>query len=261
MKKRIKIVLIMISALVLMLSLSACNIVTELNGDTDENDDIVDNDYDYDYDIDNWTADDFFPNLSYAEEYEFQDKSDGYLNASEAANTVFNDLKDSDRIIDYNDNVEYTMTLIDVISIYGEDSYIYRCDGGNFSEEFAYSYQSGDTYRQDRDGDWVSLTWHGDDVYNDDVDNNGLKPSDVNWWGRYNSINYVLGISNYNGKSFNFTVDDESLASGVAALDPDNFYSAQFGDIIFTFDGEDTINITGKDIEYAETYFRSQYQN
>jgi hypothetical protein len=79
----------------------------------------------------------------------------------------------------------------------------------------------------------------------------------VNWWGEYNSINYVLGITNYNGRSFSFTIDGiEPLDSGIAALDSDDPYSAQFGEIVFTFDGVDTIDITGGD--YAETYSRSQ---
>ena len=68
----------------------------------------------------------------------------------------------------------------------------------------------------------------------------------------------MLDITNYNGMLFYFIIDDtEAGESGVAAIDPDNPYSAEYGDMIFVFDGEDTINITGGD--YAETYFRSQY--
>jgi hypothetical protein len=115
-------------------------------------------------------------------------------------------------------------------------------------------------------GQWVPIIW-GDGGY-DDYDDYGdsdapegdgasMDPADVSWWGEYNSINYVLGISNYDGTSFSFTIDDvDRVDSGVAALDSDNPYSARFGEIVFTFDGVDTINITGGD--YAETYFRSQ---
>ncbi len=188
------------------------------------------------------------PNLIFTEEYEPQGDPGEYKSAAEAANVTFNSAKLGGHITDYNCSVEYTMTLIDLTDIKGEECYVYRCGGGDFSAGFAYAYQCDNIYMQGYGGQWVLL----------DVDSTAsTDPADVNWWGEYNSINYVLGIANYNGKSFYFNIDDgDSDASGVAALDPGNPYEAQYGEMIFTFDGFDTIYITGGD--YAEIYFRSQ---
>lgn len=67
----------------------------------------------------------------------------------------------------------------------------------------------------------------------------------------------MLGITNYNGTSFHFTIDDVGGGiSGVTALDPADPYLAQYGELVFMFDGVDIIGLEGGD--YAETYFRSQ---
>lgn len=269
----------MVLTALLVLSLAACNNEANLAdtspsvtttpsadiSDTDGRGDMLDDDADGDPAY--WNGFDFGPNLIYAEEYESQGYTDEYLNAAEAAKLTFNDAKDTGYIPDYSDSVEYTMTLVDIEDIDGDECYVYRCDGEDgFAAGFAYSYQVGDIYMQGQGGQWVVLIW-GDGGY-DDYDDSGdsdapegddasMDSANVSWWGKYNSINYVLEISNYDGTSFSFTIDDvDRVDSGVAALDYDNPYSAQFGEIVFSFDGVDTINISGGD--YAETYFRSQ---
>lgn len=214
--------------------------VSHADGRGDMSDDSADGDIPY------WDGLDFGPNLSYAEEYEIQGDPGEYMNAAEAAKLTFEAAKLGGHIPGYNGSVAYTMTLTDLADVNGEECYVYRCGGGAFGAGFAYAYQSGGIYMQGYGGQWVPL------------DAGSTDPADVNWWGEYNSVNYVLGITNYNGTSFHFTIDDvDSDVSGVAALDPDNPYSAHYGEMVFSFDGIDTINITGGD--YAETYFRSQY--
>lgn len=83
--------------------------------------------------------------------------------------------------------------------------------------------------------------------------------NEINWEDEDNYINYVMHISaaDYDGGFFDFNIDDE--ISGVAELDPDNPYSAYCGEIYFSFDGKDTINVTNGG-DYSETYFRSKYE-
>jgi hypothetical protein len=84
---------------------------------------------------------------------------------------------------------------------------------------------------------------------------------DARWWGRFNSIeyvNYALVITDYIGTSFHFATNDDGLdeVSGVAMLDPDDPYSARCGEMVFTYNGVDTINIT--DGDQVETFFRPE---
>jgi hypothetical protein len=126
--------------------------------------------------------------------------------------------------------VENTCHSIGTISLDGVESYEITFDGLSGEDDLRFTFAA-----------------LGDDAESDGADV-------INWWGKYNSVNYVLGITNYDGNSFLFTIGDEE--TGVAAIDPDNPYAAEFGEMTFVFDGEDTIQITGGD--YAETYFRSQ---
>jgi hypothetical protein len=43
------------------------------------------------------------------------------MNAAEAAKLTFNDAKDTGYIPDYSDSVEYTMTLVDIADIDGDE--------------------------------------------------------------------------------------------------------------------------------------------
>jgi hypothetical protein len=201
-----------------------------------------------------WDGLDFGPNLSYAEEYELQGDPGEYMNAAEAAKLAFEGARLNGYIPGYSDAMEYMMTLVDLTDIDGEECYVYRCDGGSFAAGFAYAYQIGDVYMQSQSGQWVRLDI-GDGDYGDAA---GSDPAEVNWWGKYNSIDYALGISNYDGDSFAFTIDDGvgGGESGVAATAPDDPYTAEYGEMVFTFDGIDTIYITGD--EYEQTYYRSQ---
>jgi hypothetical protein len=106
-----------------------------------------------------WNGFDFGPNLSYAEEYEYQSDPGAYMNPAEAAKLTFDDVKNNGYIPGYSDKVEYTMTLVDLAEIDGKECYVYRCDteSGDFSAGFAFPYQSGTIYMQGQGGQWVPL--------------------------------------------------------------------------------------------------------
>ena len=230
---------------VIMLTLVACN--EDVKPDNSSMSSVVDNTYEdmADNDTTYWDGFDFGPNLSYAEEYETLSDFGDNLNAAEAASITFVGIKKSGIIASYSEDIEYTMTLVDIADIEDEEAYIYRCDGGDYAGGFAYTYQNGDIYVQGQSGLWVTLA----------RSNEFVDPADVNWWGEYNSINFVMGITNYDGETFIFNIEDEEPCTAV--LDPDDPFTAYYGELVFIFDGEDTIDITGG--EYAETYFRSQY--
>lgn len=194
-----------------------------------------------------WNGFDFGSNLTYDEEYETQGDSGEYINAAEAAKVVFDEVKANGNISGYSENTEYKMTLVDLMDVNGEECYVYRCDGGAYGAGFAYAYQSGSIYMQGYGGQWVPM----------DASNDGS--NEINWEGEFNSINYVMHISavDYDGGVFDFNIDDE--ITGVAEFAPDDPYSAYCGEIYFSFDGKDTINVTNGG-DYSETYFRSQYQ-
>jgi hypothetical protein len=199
-----------------------------------------------------WNGFDFGPNLTYAEEHQLQGDPGDYLNAAEAAKLTFDLAKIEGQISDYSDDSEYAMTLTDLAEIDGQESYVYRCEGGGMGATFAYAYQVGRVYVQVQGGQWVRLD-EGSPKGNRD----GREPAKVNWPGKYNSIDFVLEVANYDGKSFSFMIDDvgESM-SAAAELDPNDPYSAKFGDMVFVFDGADTVTVTGG--QYAQIYYRSQ---
>ncbi|MDR1314157.1 MAG: hypothetical protein LBQ12_10805 [Deltaproteobacteria bacterium] len=110
-----------------------------------------------DDDLAYWNGFDFGPNLSYAEEYKLQGDPGDYLNPAEAAKATFDGVKIHGYIPGYSDSKEYTMTLVDLADLNGEECYVYRCDGGGFAAGFAYAYQSGTIYMQGQGGQWVPL--------------------------------------------------------------------------------------------------------
>ncbi|MDR1656954.1 MAG: hypothetical protein LBT47_05290, partial [Deltaproteobacteria bacterium] len=69
-------------------------------------------------------------------------------------------VKNNGYIPGYSDDVEYTMTLVDIADIDGKECYVYRCDteSGDFSAGFAFPYQSDGIYMQGQQGQWVPLT-------------------------------------------------------------------------------------------------------
>jgi hypothetical protein len=119
-----------------------------------------------------WNGFDFGPNLSYSEEYESQGDPGDYLNAAEAAKLTFNNAKDTGYIPGYSDSVEYTMTLVDIADIDGDEFYVYRCDVDDaLAVVFAYAYKIGDIYMQIEGGEWVPIIWgDGYDDYDDSGD-------------------------------------------------------------------------------------------
>jgi hypothetical protein len=104
-----------------------------------------------------WNGLDFGPNLSYEEEYKSQGDPGDYLNPAEAAKQTFESVKHNGYIPGYSDATEYTMTLVDLTDVNGEECYVYRFDGGGFAAGFAYAYQSGTVYMQGQGGQWVPL--------------------------------------------------------------------------------------------------------
>jgi hypothetical protein len=113
-----------------------------------------------------WDGFDFGPNLSYAEEYEYQGDPGEYPNPAEAAKLTFDDVKTNGYIRGYSDDVEYTMTLVDIADIDGKECYVYVCntESGDFGAGFAFPYQSDGIYMQGQEGQWVPLTFGDSDL-------------------------------------------------------------------------------------------------
>lgn len=106
-----------------------------------------------------WDGFDFGPNLVYTDEYAIQGDPGEYLNTAEAAKLTFDAMRDNGNIPEYSDDMEYTMTLIDLTDIEGEECYLYRLDvdepSGTVGAAYAYAYQSGNIYMQADGGQWV----------------------------------------------------------------------------------------------------------
>ena len=102
---------------------------------------------------------DLLSNFEYIEEYEIQGDSGDYLNAAEAAILTFDMVKNNGSIPDYSDNTVYTMVLVDLTDIDGEECYVYRLDvadpTGTIGAAYAYAYQSGNVYIQGEGNKWV----------------------------------------------------------------------------------------------------------
>lgn len=216
-----------------------------------------------DGDLAYWNGLDFGQNLAYDEEYEIQGDPGEYMNPAECAKVVFDEVKSNGNIDGYSDSTEYKMTLVDLMDINGEECHVYRCEGGSFAAGFAYAYQSGGIYMQGQGGAWVKLLDYGGSLFTSGLAAyyiSSLNTEGKTWDGEYNSINYVLNISTegYYDDNFHFNIDDEVI--GIADIDSKDPYSASYKDMTFSFDGEDTINITNGG-DYSETYFRSQYDN
>jgi hypothetical protein len=149
MKKWTKAILMAVGVSALALSLAACN-GGENPADTTPGE-VADDDPAY------WDGFDFGQNLSYAEEYVIQSDPGDYMSAAEAAKLTFDSAKLNDYIPGYSDDTEYTMTLIDLADIDGEECYVYRCEGSDFTAELACAYQIDDIYMQDQSGQWERL--------------------------------------------------------------------------------------------------------
>lgn len=107
-----------------------------------------------------WDGPDFAPNLSYGVEYEIMGDSGEYLEAPEAAKITFDTMRINGNIPEYSDAIEYTMVLVDITDIQGEECYVYRLDvdesTGTIGAACAYAYQSGNIYIQGYAGEWVT---------------------------------------------------------------------------------------------------------
>jgi predicted small lipoprotein YifL len=202
------------------------------------------------YDLPYWNGFDFGPNLNYGEEYEIQGDPGEYLNAAEGAKLTFNTMKANDSIPAYSDNLQYTMTLIDLSDINGEECYVYRLDvdesSGTIGAAYAYAYQSVNIYMQGQGGQWVIQDWYGDGHYSYDESDGGQgdlfdsDPGDTdvpNWWGEFKGEEFSVGFTNFDGASFWFTFynlrNGQSFFESVAVLYPDNEFMAEHGDISF----------------------------
>lgn len=68
-------------------------------------------------------------------------------------------MRDHGNIPEYSDETQYTMTLVDLVDIEGEECYLYRLDPdeptGTIGAAYAYAYQSGNIYMQGQGGQWV----------------------------------------------------------------------------------------------------------
>ncbi|MDR1511017.1 MAG: copper amine oxidase N-terminal domain-containing protein, partial [Synergistaceae bacterium] len=110
-----------------------------------------------------WNGFDFGPNLEYAEEHTSQGDPGEYLNAAEGAKLIFDAMKANGNIPAYSDSLQYTMTLVDLADINGEECYVYRLDvdepSGTIGAAYAYAYQSVNIYMQGQGGQWVMIEY------------------------------------------------------------------------------------------------------
>jgi hypothetical protein len=106
-----------------------------------------------------WNGLDMGPNVVYAEEYASKADHGDYMNAAEAAKETFDTMKAKGNIPEYSDNLEYTMTLVDITDIEGEECYVYRLDvdepTGTLGAAYAYAYESGTIYMQGMGDAWM----------------------------------------------------------------------------------------------------------
>lgn len=81
----------------------------------------------------------------------------------------------------------------------------------------------------------------GSDGGEDKTDSDQGDPGDTevpNWWGTFVGDEYTIGITNFDGQSFSFTIlltaNGSIFADGVAALYPDNPLMAEYGQMSFS---------------------------
>ena len=114
---------------------------------------------DSDDDLPYWNGLNFGPNLSYEEEYSYEGDPGEYLNAAEGAQFTFETMKANDTIPEYDDDMQYIMTFVDLTDVNDEECYIYRLSidepSGTIGAAYAYAYQSGNIYMQGQGGEWV----------------------------------------------------------------------------------------------------------
>lgn len=101
--------------------------------------------------------DDDSANFTYAEEFTISGDSGEAITPAEAAQITFNSMRDNGSIPQYSDEVQYTMTLVDLMNINGDECYIYKLDGEGTDSGagYAYNYQNGEIYMQGHGGEWV----------------------------------------------------------------------------------------------------------
>lgn len=150
--KRKPLTLALMLALAMVFALAACN-GNNTNGGhklspsaTKEGDDVP-----------NLNGVDFGLNLEYVEEYVIGSDPGDYFSAAEAAKLTFETMRDNGNIPNYSDGMEYTMTLVDLTDIEGEECYVFKLDWGSDTAgaAYAYAYQSGNIYMQGQMGIWV----------------------------------------------------------------------------------------------------------
>ena len=116
---------------------------------------------DFEDDLPPWNGFDFGRNLEYREEHTLQGDPGEYLSTFEAAKVTFDTAKENGNIPDYSDSTEYSMVLVDLEDIEGEECYLYRLDvdepSGTVGAAYAYAYQSGNIYMQGHGGRFVLI--------------------------------------------------------------------------------------------------------
>ena len=123
---------------------------------------------DFEDDLPPWNGFDFGRNLEYREEHTLQGDPGEYLSTFEAAKVTFDTAKENGNIPDYSDSTEYTMVLVGIEDIEGEERYLYRLDidepTGTVGAAYAYAYQSGKIYMEGYGGQFV-LILNYPDIY------------------------------------------------------------------------------------------------
>jgi hypothetical protein len=154
MKKNTIFALILISALILAMSLSACD--GEKPADSQTADSQTSESELSKQETFYWENINFGQNLSYGQEYTITGDSGDYVNAAESAKLTFDCLKENAGIPGYSDTLQYKLTLTDIGNINGDECYVYRLDLLGDTVEtiasYAYCYQSELVYKYTDDG-------------------------------------------------------------------------------------------------------------
>lgn len=112
-----------------------------------------------DDDLPYWNGINFGPNVEYGEEYTLGVDRGDYPNAAEGAKLTFDAVREGGNVPDYSDGTKYTIVLVGLEDIEGEECYVYRLDPdeptGTAGAAYAYAYKSGNVYMQGQGSQWV----------------------------------------------------------------------------------------------------------
>jgi|GEM_PF-2669849 len=219
-------------------------------------------------------------NIFYYELYELAgDVGDG-LTAEEGAELAISDVLAHTGIFDHLDSESDACIYIafDALefldSAMGRECYLYSVatgtiSGGLMGDDYMVQYVVAVDYSGDRSAflysDFADSSYgegyYADSDYGDSGDAGDTEiPS---WWGTFSGDGFSIEIYNFDGNSFSFAVSNlrngEYIIDGVAALDPDDSYMAEYGDIgFYLYDDGNTVDFLSSESSEWE-HLRGRY--